>query len=205
MNEVNQLKDKQRNWNKASSYATTDEFQHLFSTEMADLFRLALLLTADADKAEGSLILAKRDCFQHSAVSRDWMHVWARRTVIRQAIQVVTGAEDALPENPLDRLRPRLESSSGQYAMEALAESLAVLSLPKLERLAFVICGIERYCIQDCSLLLNESATSVRDALRRATSRLVASETQRHDETGEAGTDINVTGERDGPCGTLLA
>ena len=49
MNEATQLKNKQRNWNKASSYATADDFQHLFFTEMADLFRLALLLTADAE------------------------------------------------------------------------------------------------------------------------------------------------------------
>ena len=204
MDEMFQLKSKQRNRNNASSYATADDFQHLFSTEMADLLRLALLLTADAESAERSLILAKTDCIHNSAVSKDWVHVWARRTVIRQAIQVVMGAEYALPETPLNVLQPRLESSPGQYAMEALAESLAVLSLPRLERLVFVICGIERYSIQDCSLLLNESANSVGNALRRATSRLVASEMQRHNRAEDTAADSNVAGERDGPCGTHL-
>ncbi|MDR3736634.1 MAG: hypothetical protein P4L10_14015 [Acidobacteriaceae bacterium] len=51
-------------------FATSDDFQRLFAREMANLFRLSLLLTADAENAECCLILAMRECLATSTVSR---------------------------------------------------------------------------------------------------------------------------------------
>ena len=172
MNKILQFK---RNWGNASYYSTAEDFQRFFAAEMTDLLRLALLLTAEAENAERTLILAVRDCSQNDCVPKEWIRTRARRAVIRQAIHLVLDNETALPETLLKR-QPQFQWSSGQCAAEAVSESLAILSLPKLERLVFVICGIERYSIQDCSLLLNESADIVRGALRCATSQLVDAE-----------------------------
>lgn len=46
-----------RNSNEARSYATDDDFQQLFATEITEVFRLGQQLTADAEKAERCLIL----------------------------------------------------------------------------------------------------------------------------------------------------
>src|SRR5208337_5427656 len=67
------------------TYATADDFQRLFAREMADLFRLSLHLTADVEKAETCLILAMRECFANTTVSKGWAAIWARRTVVRTA------------------------------------------------------------------------------------------------------------------------
>ncbi len=56
--------------NEKSLYATAKDFEQLFAKETTDLLRLSLHLTADAEKAESCLILAMRDCFFRSSVSR---------------------------------------------------------------------------------------------------------------------------------------
>ena len=75
------------------TYAKAEDFQRLFAREMTDLFRLSLLLTADAEKAERCLTLAMRDCMTNSTVSKGWAFVWARRTVVRNAIRLVLETE----------------------------------------------------------------------------------------------------------------
>src|ERR1035441_8022378 len=67
-----QFHSNQFNSIEEDTYATTDDFQRLFEREMADLFCLSLQLTADAEKAESSLILAMRECFANSTVSKEW-------------------------------------------------------------------------------------------------------------------------------------
>ena len=42
------------------------------------LLRLSLQLTADAENAETCIILAMRDCFFRSSISRDRVQAWAR-------------------------------------------------------------------------------------------------------------------------------
>jgi DNA-directed RNA polymerase specialized sigma24 family protein len=160
------------------TYATTDDFQRLFAREMSDLFRLALHLTADAEKAESCLILAMRDCFSGKTVSKEWAHTWARRMVVRNAIRLVLGRENNIPcEIVADVcLQP------SQYRIEVLRESVAILGLPDFDRLAFVICVLERYSILDCALLLKRSLKDVNDARVRAINQVVsAEERNRHE------------------------
>lgn len=150
------------------SYATADDFQRLFAREIADYFRLAVRLTGDAEKAESCLILAMRECFANSAVSKEWALIWIRRAVVRNAIRLVSDMENVMPNETYRAAGFVSHLPPSAHRMEALRESLAILTLPDFERLVFVICVLERYSIPECALLLKRSPKDVSDARMRA-------------------------------------
>ena len=168
-----------RNANKTRFCATDDDFEQLFLTEMNDFYRLSLQLTADAQKADRCLIYAMRDCFGKSTISRRFARVWARRMVIRNAIRLVLGIDN---DNACDAGCEFHLQPSG-YRTEELRESVAVLDLPDVDRLAFVICFLERLSILDCALLLRKSPKDVNDAIARAAKRVASLEDRNHSET----------------------
>jgi len=150
-------------------FATFEDFGQLFGKEMTKLFWLAMDLTADADRAETCLILAMRDCFQKNSLAKHRVHIWARRMVIRNAMRLVLGIEnEILCDAGLDfPLQPR------EFPIDLLRDSVAIRNLPDLDRLAFVICVVERYSILDCALLLRKAPQEVHDAIVRATNQVV--------------------------------
>ena len=192
------------------TYATTDDFQRLFAREMSDLFRLALHLTADAEKAESCLILAMRECFANSNVSKEWALIWARRMVVCNAIRLVLETEDAIPNGIDSEDEPNFHLQPSDYRIEALQDSLAVLALPDFDRLVFMICVLERYSILDCALLLKRSPKDVNDARMRAINQVVFAEGRNcYESTTTVPTSpykacSNGIGELDGSCGSLL-
>jgi len=194
----------------AERYATPDDFQRIFAMAMTDLFRLALLLTADAEEAERSLILAMRDCFDSGAVSREWAHIWARRAVVRKAIERISSIKGAPPAVATSERGSRIDLLPREYPVAMLPESLAILDLPDFERLVFVICTLEHFSTQDCALLLGRSLKDVRGALARATDTIVSSEERRQTERSEScragsrGAWGGACVEQNGACGTLL-
>ena len=194
------------------TYAVNDEFQLLFATEMTDLFRLSLNLTADIETAERCLILAMRECLQSSCFfnSRKLSRAWARRVVIRNAIHLVQAEESRKPGDSLGEPAFCVQSQPSRYRTTAVPESLAVLNLPDFDRLVYVICVLEHYSVAHCALLLSRSDKDVNDARVRATIRVVAAE-ERHlpakRATFRTGTyDACSYGEdeSDGACGLLL-
>lgn len=193
-----------------NSHATTDDFQRLFAREMTDLFRLSLQLTADAEKAESCLILAMRECFANSNVSKEWALIWARRMVIRNAIRLVLDTENTLPSDICNEMESDSHLQSSEHRIETLQDSLAILTLPDFDRLAFVICVLERYSIQDCALLLKRSPKDVNDARVRAINQVVAAEERnRHEPATTFSTSLhgacsNGIGALDDSRGSLL-
>lgn len=155
--------------------ATAEDFEQLFARQNTELLMLSLHLTTDAEKAETCLILAMRDCVFGSCVSKDRLHTWARRMVMRNAIRLVCGApNDVLGESGIEfYLQPN------DFQNDALRESLAIFTLPDLDRLAFVICVLERYSILDCALLLRKAPQEVYDAIVRAIAQMLAFEQRR--------------------------
>lgn len=141
-----------------AEFATADDFQRLFASEMQELFHLALLLTADLEEAESCVICAMRDCMSVDSVSKEWTRTWARRAVVRNAIRITTGLREKLPVGDSDR-----ECGGG-----TMAESSGVLTLDEFERLVYVICVVEHYPIRDCALLLGKSQHDVLKARSRA-------------------------------------
>jgi hypothetical protein len=192
------------------THATTDDFQKLFAREMTDLFRLSLQLTAHAEKAENCLILAMRECFANSTVSKEWALIWARRMVVRNAIRLVLETEDGMPNDVCSEAGPDFHLQPSEYRIEALRDSLAILELPDFDRLVFVICVLERYSILDCALLLKRSPKDVNDARMRAINQVVgAEERNRHEPTTTFSTSLhgacsNGIGALDDSRGSLL-
>jgi hypothetical protein len=68
----------------------------LSAREMTDFFQLSLQLTAEANRAERCLTLAINDCFCANTIIKGFARTWARRTVIRIAIQEVLGINNDL-------------------------------------------------------------------------------------------------------------
>ena len=164
--------------NEERSYATDDDFQRLFSSEITDFFRLSLQLTADAEKAERCFIDAMRDCFGSSTVSRGFARIWAHRMVIQNGIRLTLGIENrSICDGGCEfHLQP------SEYPLKELQESVATLELPDFDRLVFVICILERLSILDCALLLRRSPKEVNDAIARATKQVASAGNWTHTE-----------------------
>ena len=188
------------------TFATTDDYQRLFAREMANLFRLSLLLTADAENAECCLILAMRECLTTSTVSKKWALKWARRMVVRNAIRLVEGTKCAMPNDTCSE-GPDLHLQPSAYRIEAMQDARAILTLPDFERLVFVICVFEQYPILDCALLLRRFPKDVNDARLRAINRVLAAEERnRHESTTTSpyGSCSSKSGDLDDSCGALF-
>jgi len=159
-----------RNSNATRSYATDADFQQLFTTEMTDFFQLSLRLTADTNKAEQCLTLAMQDCFSANTIIKGFARTWARRMVIRNAIHVVLGINNEFARDK----ESEFHLQPSKYRIDEFQESRVVLDLPELDRLAFVICVLERLSILDCALLLRNSPKKVNDAIMRATHQIAS-------------------------------
>jgi DNA-directed RNA polymerase specialized sigma24 family protein len=156
-------------------YATASSFQKLFATEMADFYRLAFLIVADCTKAEDCLIAAMNDCIHGSSVAEGWMRTWARRVVIRNAIRIVVEVQQDHSEAS-DAVRVPADLEPEGITPSVFGEFTAVLDLPNFERIVFVLCILERYCIQDCALLVGRLQQDVREAKSRALDQIAMHE-----------------------------
>lgn len=151
-------------------YASDDDFRRLFAVEIGYLFRLSLLLTADAENAEHCLALAMADCFGAKTIFKDFARVWARRMIIQNAIQLV------MTDGSAAGTSARVECSvdSGDFHKDEHLKLAAVLGLATLDRLTYVICILERLSIADCALHLRKSSQEVKDAVTRAANQIAS-------------------------------
>ena len=148
-------------------YASSEEFANTFERERDGLQRLALLLTTNSEAAKLCLSHAFRECVAGSSVSKEWVLNWARRVVIRNAINFVLGPEGQSLVNTNGDADNGLIAFSPDDSPDAVAESQSILGLPEFERLVFVICVLECYSIHDCALLLGKSPREVNEVLYR--------------------------------------
>ena len=149
-------------------YASKEEFVSLFESERRALRWLALLLTANSEASERCLVLSLRDCIANSSVSKDWALTWARRVVIRNAINLIT----SLGEQPFTKLNGNAKREAGVFSEDGSLSQMSnpqpILTLPDFDRLVFVICILERHSIHDCALLLGRSLRDINEARQRA-------------------------------------
>jgi len=129
-------------------YATQDEFCRIFAEEENALYLLALLLTADASKAEQCFVAGLEDSIQGNRVFKEWVRSWSRRMIVRNAIQMISPAPGQVNGAPP-------VSDSGTVTLDLGSDLTAVLQLAPLERFVFVMSVLEGYSIQDCSIFLN--------------------------------------------------
>ena len=152
-------------------YASKEEFDSVFECERVSLQTLALLLTANSEAAKQCLIRAFRECMTSCSVSKEWVLIWARRAVIRNAISLIMGSvgQSFVNTNDADN---GLIVFSPDDSLGAIATSESILDLPAFDRFVFVICVLERYSIQDCALLLGKSPAEVSEVRHRAGNRV---------------------------------
>ncbi len=144
----------------SAAYATANDFCRIFAEDMSKLYLLAILLTADREKAERCFAGALEDCSKSSRVFREWAQSWARRAVIQNAIRLAgRGLERERGEWP-----PNVSSS-----LPAVPEGLSrVTRLNMFERFVYVMSVLERYTDQDCAVLLRCRRQQVVEARLRA-------------------------------------
>lgn len=144
-----------------SGYARKAEFAHAFESDRSNLKLLALLLAGNTEAADLCLSRALQECTASGFVSSEWVVPWARRAVIRSAIECVRAS----------RSEPVSEDARQALINSRLTESSApvngILNLPQLDRFVFVICVLEHYPIQDCALLLGKPPRIIFDVLQR--------------------------------------
>jgi DNA-directed RNA polymerase specialized sigma24 family protein len=150
----------------STQYAAAADFCRIFERDMNRLYMLSFLLTADRALAEKCFVRGLEDARNGNPVFKEWAESWARRTIIRNAIQLIT------PE-PVDDRAPI--SAPSEHALQiGQTELAAVVALPAFERFAFVMSVLEHYSEQECSLLLGCSRAEVVAARSRALQQLGA-------------------------------
>jgi len=152
--------------NAETRYANCEDFQRIFEEDLHGLYQLALLLTADHQKAERCLVAGLEDCVKESRVFMEWAHTWAKRVIVKNAIRELhpqSSHPDLAARVPITFcLELQLSGSSGHFNADAVSR------LADFERFVFVLCVLERYREHDCALLLGCSDSEVREARTQA-------------------------------------
>jgi hypothetical protein len=149
----------------AALYATCADFCRIFAEDMKDLYLLALVLTADSEKAEQCFVSGLDDCTSGNQVFKEWARSWARRVVIKRAIRMIA-------PQPEGATRKAAQISNSSRAQRVPAEVAAVFDLPAFERFVFVMSVLEGYSDLDCALLLGCTRESLIQARLRAFERI---------------------------------
>jgi hypothetical protein len=74
---------------RSNEYATGGDFCRIYLEQMNNLYLLALLLTADPQKAEQCHLSGFDDPVSNNSVFKDRTYLWARRSTILHAIQLL--------------------------------------------------------------------------------------------------------------------
>jgi DNA-directed RNA polymerase specialized sigma24 family protein len=159
--EVDMRQASQASMNGSTLYATSDDFRRILSEEMDSLYLLALLLTADAGKAEQCFVAGIGDSVDGNPIFKEWARSWARRTIVLHAIRMMKPAQET-----------RTIAATEPVGLEIDPRLRAILNLGSLERFVFVMSVLEGYSYQDCSILLGCSQQTVVNARTWALERL---------------------------------
>jgi hypothetical protein len=73
---------------RSNEYATGSDFCRIYVEQMNRLYLLSLLLTADPQKAEQCFLSGFEDSANNKSVFKGRMHLWARRSIILNAIRL---------------------------------------------------------------------------------------------------------------------
>src|SRR5262249_47380397 len=145
---------------RSQEYASAKDFCSVFRQDTDVLYWLALVLTADAGRAEQCFVAGLEECMEGNAVFKEWARSWSRRVVIKNAIRLIS-PQPGKTNSPAEIRAP------GQVGPQTAA--LAVLAnLQPFERFVFVMSVLEGYADRDCATLLGCSVTEVAAARLRA-------------------------------------
>ncbi|HZZ15179.1 MAG TPA: hypothetical protein VFE08_04370 [Candidatus Sulfotelmatobacter sp.] len=137
---------------RANEYASFGDFCRIHVEQMNSLYLLSLLLTADPQKAEQCFISGFDDSVSHRFVFKERASFWARRSIILQAIRL----SRPRPNNE-GELNTKLLPSRGSVPTEVRTHPkfAGIVELDTFERFVFIMSLLEKYSVQECSLLLS--------------------------------------------------
>jgi DNA-directed RNA polymerase specialized sigma24 family protein len=138
---------KRNNRQYSSEHATGDDFQQIFSEDMAGLHLLASLLTGDETQAEQIFVAGLEDSINGNPVFRQWARSWSRRAIIKRAIRSVAPSPADAAVNTEIR-----QPETGNGNLNILLAAVATLS--PFQRFVFVLSVLEGYSISECAMLL---------------------------------------------------
>jgi hypothetical protein len=159
-------------------YATTTDFCEIFTDEMHSLYLLSFLLTADNDKAEQCFVRGLEECEEGIGVFMEWARWWARRAILKHAIQMIMPEREYTNSFSFISLKGAVKS--GKNTLFA-----ANVALNAFERFVFVMSVLERQSDKDCSILLGCSRRDIIIARELALQSLANTDSGR-DQSGEA-------------------
>ena len=177
-----------------NAHATAEDFCEVFHNDMAALYQLALLLTADHKKAESIFVGGIDECINGNPVFKVWARQWARRVIITSAIRVVAPLPGALcpdfVENDPAAIRrghdaavqhTAVQHTAVQHTEVQRAPQLTVTGLAPFNRFVFVMTVLERLCDKDCATLLGCSRAAIVAARVQALQQIARGQAGKHD------------------------
>jgi hypothetical protein len=153
------------------TYAAPRDFCRIFAEDKTALYLLSLVLTADSEKAEQCFAAGLVDSIGGNPVFKEWARSWTKRMIIKNAIGMITPAPGRV-----DRTR---QVSDRNVLMLGGGLLTAVRELSPFERFVFVMSILEKYSIQECSILLNCTKQEVSRGQARALQQLAAADLDR--------------------------
>ena len=144
-------------------YATCQDFLRIFNEDMQGLYQLSHLLTGHHQNAERCFVAGMEECAKEKRVFREWARTWAKRVIVQNAIREL----QPQPGHPDSSALVPTSFSHKTGPIERF-DVETVLGLADFERFVFVLCVLERYREHDSALLLDCSASEVREARTHA-------------------------------------
>ena len=163
-------KRKQQAADRALAYATRSDFQKIFTEDMSALHLLALLLTADAAKAEQCFVAGLEESIHGNPVFKEWARSWSKRVIIRKAIKLLA----PVPGQAEAPVAGECAGGSTAALEKQDAWTRSIMRLPAFERFVFVILVLEGHSESDCAGLLGCGMQEMIRARSRALAQVAA-------------------------------
>jgi hypothetical protein len=164
---------------RSNEYATRSDFCRIYVEQMNGLYLLSVLLTADLQKAEQCFLAGFEESVSNNAVFKERAYLWARRSIILRAIQLLGPRPTDENQSNEARLSPPIEKVPAE--VQAHPNLVGIVRLNSFERFVFIMSVLEMYSHQECSLLLGcfrRDVINARTAAIRSLASTITTETQ---------------------------
>ena len=170
---------------RSNEYANSSDFCRIYVEQVNSLYLLSLLLTADPQMAEQCFLSGFDECASNNSVLKERAHMWARRSIILNAIRLLCPRPNDENESNEARPSPLNGKVPGKVPAEVQAcpNFARIVGLNSFERFIFIMSILEKYSDQECSVLLGcfrRDVISARSAaIQRLASVVIATESER--------------------------
>ena len=152
---------------QTDQYGSHDHVESVFAADLHGLYQLSFLLTGNHEEAEQCFVAGLEDSVTANNVFREWVHVWAKRAIIENAVRILRPHPEVA--NSSITATSKLPSiHNGHFALESL------LALGDFERFVFVLSVLEKYSEHESAVFLGCSLPEIRNAQSKALEQIAA-------------------------------